>query len=351
MPGSILERIKTEPTPLIDQNVATFVWRGRSAPLLVGDFTGWEDGEPVRLVRSGRGLWTHQISLPADAYIEYSFEREGEGLLDPLNPNQISNGMGGSNNYFSMPAYQPTDLARKIADVTHGKVTNHKLPSEYLLTSKARSIHLYQPPVSAPVPLIVVWDGHEYWQRGQLNDIVDNLIAQGRIQPVALAFVDNGGERTRTIEYMCSEATLYFLMTEVLPLATRILNLVDIHDHPGAYGVAGSSMGGLMALYTGLRLGDIFGYVLSQSGAFYWAGLELVLFDLLEQVDPPALKVWMDVGMYDLPGLLVSNQRMRNLLSQKGFALTYHEYNAGHNMPAWRDDIWRGLETLFGVSE
>ncbi len=348
MAGLISERIKTETSPLIDQNVATFVWQGRSAPLLVGDFTGWEDGEPVRLTRSAKGLWTHQISLPPDAYIEYVYYRDGVSLLDPLNSHQTSNGVGGTNNYFSMPGYKPTDLARKVSDIPHGKMFYRKLPTEYLLTGKARTVHLYQPPVNEPVPLLVVWDGHEYMQRGQLNDIVDNLIAQRRIRPLALAFIDNGGERTRTIEYMCSEASLYFLVTEVLPLATRILNLVDIHAQPGAYGVAGSSMGGLMALYTGLRLPEIFGHVLSQSGAFYWAGLDLVLFNLIEHLPAHPLKVWLDVGMFDLPGLLVANQRMRTLLTQKGYALTYHEFNAGHNMPAWRDDIYRGLEVLFG---
>ena len=36
---------------------------------------------------------------------------------------------------------------------------------------------------------------------------------------------------------------------------------------------------------------------------------------------------------------------------ERGYLLAYHEYNAGHNYPAWRDDIWRGLEALYGVNK
>ena len=57
----------------------------------------------------------------------------------------------------------------------------------------------------------------------------------------------------------------------VLPLAAERLRLLDARTLPGAYGVLGVSMGGLMALYLGLRLPQVFGRVLSQSGAF-WSG-------------------------------------------------------------------------------
>jgi enterochelin esterase family protein len=40
---------------------------------------------------------------------------------------------------------------------------------------------------------------------------------------------------------------------------------------------------------------------------------------------------------------------MAKLLTRKGYEVTYREYNGGHNYPAWRDDVWRGLETLFGA--
>jgi enterochelin esterase-like enzyme len=351
MERSILERIKTQPTPIIEDGTVTFVWKGRSAPLLIGDFTGWDEDHPVVMEKTESGIWTYQHTFDPDAYIEYAFQKEDESLLDPFNPSKTPNGVGGFNNYFVMPEYKPTTLGRKKRQIPHGTVTSHNLPTEYLIAGEERIIRLYQPPVTDPVPLLVVWDGQDYLYHIQLNNIVDNLIHQGRIQPIAMAFVDNAGEELRTVEYACSEASLAFLMIEVLPLAKKVLNLIDIEANPGAFGVLGASMGGLMALFTGARIPQVFGKVLSQSGAFSWGNFDMVVFDLLQLGELRPLKIWLDVGAYDLAGLLVSNQRMETMLNRRGYAYTYREYHAGHNFPAWRDDIWRGLEALFGIDE
>jgi enterochelin esterase family protein len=107
-------------------------------------------------------------------------------------------------------------------------------------------------------------------------------------------------------------------------------------------------MGGLMALYTGLRLPHIFGYVLGQSGAFTLGEYDTIVYDLLTIPGKKLPRLWLDVGLYDFRDLLATNRRMHSLLSQRGIPLGYREYPAGHNFPAWRDDLWRGLEWLFG---
>jgi enterochelin esterase family protein len=319
MANSILKRLKTERTPIIENNTVTFVWKGRTAPLLVGDFTGWDSENPVLMEKSEPGIWTYQRTFLPDAYIEYGFLKGENSILDPFNHRQTPNGIGSYNNYFSMPDYKPTTIARKKHKIHNGTITSHNIPTEYLISGEERTVHFYQPPVFEPVPLVVVWDGQDYLSRMRLNYIVDNLISQGRIRPLALAFVENADQELRTVEYACSETTLIFLMNEVLPL------------------------------YTGARFPQVFGNVLSQSGAFSWGNIDMVVFDLLQQGEVRPLRIWMDVGIYDLAGLLDSNQRMQNMLSQRGYPLTYREYHAGHNYPAWRDDLWRGLEELYGV--
>ncbi len=350
MDYSIIERIESECTPLIDRNQVTFVWRGKKAPKLVGDFTGWEDEKPIKMEKQGKGLWTYQLEFPADAYIEYGFVKGDGSLDDPFNPRHTPNGVGGYNNYFNMPEYQPTNLTRIDPHIPHGTVRRFNLPADLLISGANRAVWLYQPPGTDPTPLLVVWDGQEYLERGRLNYIADNLIAQKRMRPVAIAFIHNGGQRSRISEYACNEATLVFLMKEVLTLSQSELNLIDVRTHPGEFGVLGASMGGLMALYTGARLPHMFGKVFSQSGAFSFGGLDMVVFDLFGNGEMLPLKIWMDVGIFDLPGLLEANRRMHRLLVQRGYSVAYREYNAGHNYPAWRDDLWRGLEALYGVS-
>ena len=351
MPISLRKRLASEQTPIIDGHTVTFVWSGKNPPLLVGDFTGWDLGNSITMDMREPGIWTHQLVFPDDAYIEYGYLRREKSFLDPRNPRVKSNGIGGFNNYFCMPSYNPTHLNRKNRKLPLGTVTSHSLPTEYLIHGKERMVHLYQPACTEPVSLVVVWDGQDYLRRMHLNYIVDHLIYQGRIQPLALAFVENGGQRSRMVEYACSDATLIFLMTKVLPLTKTELNLIDIDAFPGAYGVLGASMGGLMALYTGVRVPHVFGQVLSQSGAFPGPGFESVVSDLLKKGDIRPLKIWMDVGAYDLAGLLDSNRKMYSTLFQNGYPVDYREYHAGHNYPAWGDDIWRGLEVLFGTGK
>ena len=346
MSSTILERVQVNGTPLIEKDVATFVWVGERAPFLIGDFTGWEEGDPAILAKVEPGIWTYKLALPPNAYIEYAFIDQGQRLEDPYNPNLTSNGMGKYNHYFYMPEGKPTPLMQPSPETPHGQVERKEILAQGFLSLGRRGLYFYQPPTPDPVPLIVVWDGSDYLQRASLAAIMDALIAERRIQPAALVLVDNGGAN-RTLEYACSDITLGFLLTEVLPLAEQQLNLLDIHAHPGAYAVMGASMGGLMALYAGLRLPHIFGKVLSQSGAFAFGEYDTVSFDLVRDGPQRPIRIWMDVGLYDMPALLTANRRMHSLLESRGYPVAYREYNGGHNYPAWRDDLWRGLEYLF----
>ncbi|MDQ2744946.1 MAG: alpha/beta hydrolase-fold protein [Chloroflexota bacterium] len=155
-------------------------------------------------------------------------------------------------------------------------------------------------------------------------------------------------EYVSDIEHACSNATIGLLMSTVLPLAREHLNLVDIDQHPGAFGVAGASMGGLLAIYTGMRLPDIFGKVISQSGAFALQTLqrESVVYDLIRH--DPVRRIDIHLGVGTMEWLLSANRRMHALLRERGYAVTYREFCAGHNYTAWRNDIWHGLERLWG---
>jgi enterochelin esterase family protein len=111
----------------------------------------------------------------------------------------------------------------------------------------------------------------------------------------------------------------------------------------------GASAGGLMALFTALRAPHVFRRVLSQSGAFGWeGGHKPFVFDLAQYLPVRPLRIWLDCGLYE--GLLPGNRDMYDLLTRRGYDAQYREYPAGHNYPAWRDDLWRGLEALYPAS-
>jgi enterochelin esterase family protein len=346
MDASTLEkRARTEGTPVIDGDSATFVWRGRRPVSVAGDFQDWS-GAPVALTQVAPGLWAHTLELPRDTYVEYALlDAKGRRVRDTFNPRLVPNGLGGSNHFFFMPEAKPTPLALRQRGVPRGTVSRHLLETKELCVGRQRAVYLYAPPTSEPCPLVVVFDGPDYLRRARLTTLVDNLIAQGRIRPIALALVANGGA-ARTVEYACSEATLAFLLHEVLPLARRELRLVDETRHPGAHAVLGASLGGLISLYVGLRAPEVFGHVLSQSGAFSVWNRDFVVFDLARAASSHPLQVWMDCGHFE--ALAEGNRRLLPVLQASGHRAEYREYHGGHNYPAWRDDVWRGLEWLFG---
>ena len=356
-PRSLLQRAREHGNPVIQGNRAIFLWEGWEAPVLISDVTDWEErpktfkrlSPATRRQTSVQPVWSCSLTVPRDAYVEYAFTDPElqEKILDPLNQKSTSNGVGGRNNFFYMPETLPSPFSMRRAEVPGGTVTRHRLDTWLLQDDAERDVYLYAPPAKGPVPLLVVYDGPDYLHRGRLTTIVENLIAGKRMRPIAIAFLQNARSR-RNVEYICSDATISWLDKEVVPLARKHLKLVSTREQPGAFGVLGASAGGIMAMYTGLRMSEIFGKVLCQSGVFTIEGRDSAAMDLVRYRHAHDLKIWMDIGILD--DLLEDNRRMARLLKQKEYSLTYREFSGGHNYTSWRDDLWRGLEAMFPYS-
>jgi enterochelin esterase family protein len=344
---NLLEAVKKQGNPLIEGNTATFVWEGETAPHLSSDLHGWEEN-PQALRRVKKNVWALSFELPSNAYLEYIFydPQSEERFLDPFNKMSVSNGFGDYNNFIYMPGAAPTPYTRLPKSGLRGKVTRHSVDAEYFTVSKQRRVYLYHPPVRSAVPLMVVYDGLDYFRRGKLAEIVDNLIAAKRIRPLAVAFLQNGGQSARTVEYGCSEPTLEFLTSQVLPLASKELKLLDLEKHPGEYGIMGASMGGLMSVYTAMSLPEIFGKAISQAGAFELWEHDSIVMQMVRHFPKPEIKLWLDCGAMD--SLVETNRVMSTLLKEKGYDVTYFENGGAHNYTTWRDSCVGGLEILFG---
>src|SRR5215211_8048099 len=230
--------------PVVHGNKATFIWTGDFAPHLISDVHGWEEKPKSFKPASDQTIWTCSLTIPRDAYVEYAFYdpfTRGK-ILDPLNGHTVSNGMGSRNNFFYMPETMPSPFSMRRADVRTGTLTRHRVGTDFLQDDGERDVYLYKPPAGGAVPLLIVYDGNDYLQRAKLVMTVDNMIADKRIRPIAMAFLQNGKSR-RNVEYFCSDATLHWLDREILPLARQHLRLIDIEKQPGAYGVLGASAG------------------------------------------------------------------------------------------------------------
>lgn len=347
----LIKRAQEEGNPLIDNDQATFLWEGETPPRLIGDFNWWgRDGSPdIPAEQIEPGLWAFRMTFPRDIYMEYNFVNPAdleERYGDPLSKRETDSGVGWMQHAFHMPEYIPTRLDRPKKGIAQGTVTKHTLEIPRALIGGKRNIWLYQPPVHDPVPLLLVLDGKDFEKRAKLPSIVDNLIAGMRIHPVAMLMIDNAGEN-RSVEYACSDMFAGLAADEMINFAREHLNLINVEDHPGSYGVMGASFGGLMALFIALRSPQVFGKVLAMSGAYTTMGYEWVAWDLARSGAASPLDIWMNVGRYDFPEILKVNPKMRDLLIEQGHRVAYREYGAGHNYPAWRDEAHRGLEHLY----
>ena len=84
----------------------------------------------------------------------------------------------------------------------------------------------------------------------------------------------------------------------------------------------------------------------SQAGGFA-VGLsgDQELTERIRSGERKPIRVYLDCGTYDF--LYQGNRAMRRLLEERGYPVTYREFHAGHNYPAWREDLAVGLRCLF----
>jgi enterochelin esterase family protein len=343
--SNLIERARVEKTPLIAGDQATFVWAGERAPALAGDMTGWMPWETApggqQMAEVEPGVWASTLTLPPDAYAEYAYFLDGQRVDDPFNPYRVPNGFGQTNNCFWMPQAPRSRLFRRQRGVRAGAVSRTTFQSMRLAGGR-RTARLYRPVPDGPYVLLLVLDGQDYFQRTRLTTLADNLIHQGTLPPLAMVFLDNA-RQARFAEYGCSEALVGFVAQELVPW---VAGQIPLAQGVGAHGVLGASLGGLAALWLGVRLPEIFGQVFSQAGGFALGfGKELGLTTILRLSERLPLRVYMDCGRFD--PLLEANRTMQGLLQARGYALTYREFNAGHNYPAWREELAAGLEWLF----
>jgi enterochelin esterase family protein len=229
-------------------------------------------------------------------------------------------------------------------------------PLERRLATYLPHVAIADPVVRRELPLLVVLDGLDYLRRGHLARILDALIADRAMAPVAAAFLDDAGP-ARPAEYAANDFTLAAIADLVVPEVVRRLGL-EPQVVPGGIGraaILGASLGGLMALHGGIRRPGLFGRVIAQSTAGLvervTTGEEIVpsvnstLLALIEATPAPPIRIWLDVG--ELEGLAESNDRIAAILARRGYACEYRRFPGGHDQTSWTESLVDALPAIF----
>jgi enterochelin esterase family protein len=349
-----------EPVPGDDQiRRVTFLWRGgaeASEVRLDGQLpTDAQDAPLLRLANTD--VWFLTIRLPASARFTYSFARPGKRrIADPLNPLRFR-----LSSFAELPAAPPQSWIGIRPDVPKGTLRHEQLRSENL--KEERSVSIYTPPgydpKSGSYGLLILFDGQDYRGPMPIPTILDNLLAAKKIRPLVAILIDNLSEKSRDRDLECYPPFADFLAKELVPWARQRYR---VSAEPERSIVGGVSLGGLSAAYCALRYPEVFGNVLSQSGAFwYFPGYEnqeendASPFGWLTRqfVTTPKLPVrfYLEAGLFenDCPEtLLAQNRRLRDVLEAKGYSVVYSEFAGGHEFLSWRGSVADGLIALAG---
>ncbi|MCA1594485.1 MAG: glycoside hydrolase family 15 protein, partial [Acidobacteria bacterium] len=333
----MLEKLRNaKNAPLIEGEQVTFLYRGMAKRVeVVGDFTGWRPAGLVMRDVPGTSVKYYTRTFPKTARAEYKLIADGEWLLDPLNRNQNNNGVGGFNSNFTMPDYHSSALAEQMKGI-QGRLETIEVPSRLL--GGTRKVHVYLPPeynrFNERYRVLYVQDGSEYLERAQAASIADGMIAQKKIMPFIIVFVDPAN---RMKEYWANDSFADFMAQELVPLIDSRYRTDG--DRQGR-ALLGASLGGVISVWTALRHPDMFARVGGQSSAFQIDDERVVA--ALSALDDAArrrhpIRFYFDVGRME--SLLEVNRRVQVMLAAKGYPVTYRESESGHNYTTWRDRL------------
>jgi enterochelin esterase family protein len=184
--------------------------------------------------------------------------------------------------------------------------------------------------------------------------ILDNMIAARRIAPMIGVFV-GWPPGQRDAELGMNQRYAEFLATELMPW---VRSKYAVASSPRGNVIAGSSLGGLAAAFVAHRHPELFGNVLSQSGAFMLGAAGDSTPERLTRELAAAprreLRFYLEAGIYETGrfengvDLLTSNRHLRDALRAKGYPVTYDEFAGGHSDLNWRSGFARGLLALLG---
>jgi predicted alpha/beta superfamily hydrolase len=233
-----------------------------------------------------------------------------------------------------------------------------------------RDLIVYTPPcyddqTSRHFPVLYLHDGQNLFdgatsfipgQDWHVGSTADQCIQSGAVEPLIIVGMYNTKARVR--EYTPTHvpklgggrADRYakFLIEEVKPFIDREYRTLSGAEHTG---IGGSSLGGLVSLYLGLKHADIFGKIAALSPSVWWNHLVIHRFVQSMNIQPRP-RIWLDIGTREGPRIVQEVEKFRDVLLEKGWRLEHDLHyerveGAEHNEAAWAQRVGPFLQFLY----
>ena len=317
------------------------------------------DRHNFAMTPAGNGLWSYTTNaLEPELYL-YSYKVDGQRMLDPAN-SYVSRDISTLSNYFIV-SHEKGDRGwlYQVNAVPHGRVEKVWYDSPQL--GMKRRMTVYLPAAydgKRRFPVLYLLHGHggdeEAWpELGRATQIMDNLIALGKAEPMIVVMPNgNGGQQAVPGEYANSMYKPSFRNARTMDgaieaaFASDVVGYIDSHYRTLAdkahRAIAGLSMGGFHSLYISLNNPDMFDYVGLFSAAINRGNptgdFAYIYSNLDEKLARQFAKAprlyYIAIGNTDF--LYKDNVDYRKRLDQKGYRYEYRETDGGHIWSNWR---------------
>ena len=273
-------------------------------------------------------------------------------------------------------AFSCSSTARQNETLT-GHIHIHKRFTSRLLRNH-RDVIVYLPPdyeanKRKKYPILYLQDGQNlfdgatsftYGQEWRVDETAQSLIGAGKIEPLIIVGIYNAGHE-RTDEYtptrdikrkVGGKAELYgrMLVEELKPFIDSTYRTLS---HARYTGLGGSSLGGLVSLYLGLRYPDVFSRLAVVSPSVWFDDKTIVRY-VEALTRRPRLRIWLDTGTKEGGNASESQETVDNArllleaLILKGWKpgrdlIYYEKDDAEHNESAWAQRVEPMLRFLF----
>ena len=346
----LVKRVKQSHHPIIEDSTVYLMYRGKASRIgIAGDFNGWNPASDTMSPIDGTDFFYFMKSFDVSARFEYKLVVDSAWILDPCNTQQSIGGYG-PNSEIWMPAYTPPMAITYREGTPRGKLDTMSVKSTYL--NRTHPVFVYTPAGYAKsrraCPSIFVTDGGEYISLALMLNVLDNLIADKRIEPVVAIFADprtditNSQTSARMYDYTMNASFVNFAVDEVLG---RVKKKYRIRRDPRQTAIMGSSLGGLIATFASYSRPDIFGLCAAQSPSYWWK--DEAMIDMMATGRHVPIKLYIETGT--IRDAQVHARKMKKVLEEKGYEFSYAEYPEGHNWGHWRAHIEDILVYFFGT--
>jgi enterochelin esterase-like enzyme len=253
------------------------------------------------------------------------------------------------------PAFDdpPAGFRSRREDISHGEMTMIEYESKTVGTR--RKMLVYTPPgysddqkYSVLYLLHGIGGDETEWQRFcQPENILDNLLADGKIQPMIVVMPNGRAQKNDRAEgnvFASAPAFAAFegdLLNDVIPAIETRYSVYADREHRA---LAGLSMGGGQSLNFGLGHLDVFAWV----GGFSSAPNTKRPAELVP--DPAVAReklklLWLACGNKD--GLIRISQGVHNYLKENNVPHIWHVDSHGHDGTEWANNLYLFVQHIF----